>query len=202
VRALRQNPERSGYGWEALGVHYRWRGDTEKEKQAFLEGIKHSPNGRYYMRLSQIEFDRKNFPEAEEYAVKGAAILSDDFKAQGVCGYVFFFQNKLTEAAPYLSKAIMLGSDNGNHFAMMAYIFLVNGKPQDARNLLLDGFKKAHNPNEQYYCVLGRAEEELGNYQEALTHYQKATRINSQSYWGQQAQRGMERIQETGGGEN
>jgi len=195
VRALRQNPERSAYGWEVLGVHYRWKEDFNGEENAFIEAIKHSPNGRYYMRIAQIEVEKKNYPEAEKWAKQGAAILSDDFKAHGLYGYILFFQNKMAEAAPELSKAIALRSNDPNHYSMMATIYLSKGEPEEAKNILVLGLKMASKPNEQYACVFGRVEEELGNYKNAMIHYQNAYRMNPRSYWGQQAMEGYQRVE-------
>jgi tetratricopeptide (TPR) repeat protein len=194
IRQLEQHPERSGYGWEVLGVYYRQKGDKEQEEWTLKEAVKHSRNGRYFMRLAQIEIGRGNYAKAELYADTAVQILPDDFHALGLLGYTCFFQNKLAEASPVLSKAINLGSDDINHWSMIAFILFQNGDLSNARDLLLTAMKKVKYHNEQFYCIFGMVEEKLGNYSDALKYYNQTLKLNPTTYWGESAKEGSSRL--------
>ena len=202
IRQLKLDPARSGYGWEVLSVKYRDRGDTDAEFSALQEAVKYSPNGRYYLRMAQIETQRNRLKEAEPYARIAVEKLPEEFVAQGLYGYILFTQNRFDEAAKALSQAILHRSVDSNHYSMLAYIYLQKGEIEEAKNILTLGLKQAKKHNEQFYCIFGMVEEQLGNKDYASMHYNRAARLNPGSYWGQQAAARLKNVQsELGDGE-
>ncbi|TKJ40113.1 hypothetical protein CEE37_10280 [candidate division LCP-89 bacterium B3_LCP] len=196
VKHLKLDPIRSGYGWEVLSVYFRDKGDTGREESILQEAIRHSPNGRYFMRLAQIEIARGSYDKAEPLAREAALKLPDDFHAHGLYGYTLFFQSKMPQAGPALSRAIQLGSTDGNHYSMLANIYLGRDKPEEAKKMLLAGMKQTRKQNEQFHCIFGMVEEALGNSGAAVMHYNRAVQRNPGSPWGRQAAEALKRINE------
>ncbi|MDP8205574.1 MAG: hypothetical protein P9L92_02835 [Candidatus Electryonea clarkiae] len=180
---LRMDPERSAYGYEVLGMHYRRKGDIQKEENAYLNAVKHEENERYFLRIGQIVLEKGDYLEAEDWIKKSLEVKQDFALAYGVLGKTYDEMNMFAEADSAFQKAIMLESDVGVHYANYAVFLMNHDKLEEAGNVLITGLNESEE-NAQLYYINGLFLLKVKDKSGALAEFEKCRVLEPGGMWG------------------
>lgn len=143
-------------GYLDLGKAYLVEGQLNEADSLYQLGIERNPdNTNFYIDLSVVKIQKKEFAEAEKFARKAVELSEADGRnsngdklAYTYLGTALLTQNKFQEAMPHLQKAVQLSG----------------GKDWDVLH--------------KYAVCLHNT----GNVREAINYYSAALRINSQDF--------------------
>ncbi|HEB85207.1 MAG TPA: tetratricopeptide repeat protein, partial [Bacteroidetes bacterium] len=193
VRQLERNPERSAYGWEVLGQHYRRGGDLAREEEAFRNATRTSDSPRYPIRLAQIALQQQRYGEAENYLRQALARDSTQALTWGMLGKTRLLLGDDEQGIAFLRKAVDLEPENPVHYANLALARLQLGEATAAAKVVSLGIRRCR-PTPRLYYVLGLIEDRRGNTREALAAFQRVISLEAESPWSDRARQQIDRL--------
>lgn len=157
-----------GANLNAMGIIYRKMEEKEKEEQAYLEAIQYleqEPKSKYLgeacNNLAEIYFDKGETSKAFETLEKAKEVYEAIGHKIGLCSYysvIGYYYSTLTppdyeKVIEYFTKSTKIALEekdlrqyaDGTSFLGKAYLEM--NRPQQARNILLKGFKAAEENN-------------------------------------------------------
>ncbi len=152
--------------------------DAAKCAQRALALNPRSAEGHLLLASALVEDSRA--PEAEKHMQEAIAINPQDAQAYGLLGQRLQALGKFAEANAYLEKSLELQPRQG--FAYFAYVH--NNKLTEKDRPLVDTMERlvaegGLDPRQTSFLRygLGRSLESLGNYEQALQHFDEANRV-------------------------
>ncbi|MFC2170895.1 tetratricopeptide repeat protein [Calditrichota bacterium] len=185
-RLLKLDPQRSAYGYEVLGMHYRAKGNLEKEEDAYRNAIKYDKNERYYLRLGQIMLEQLKFEEAIDLITKSLDVKPDYALAEGVLGKALDESGKTVDADSAFQKAIKIEPDVGVHYANYAVFLMKHSRIEEAGNTLEIGIANSE-PSAQLHFVNGIYLLRINRNSEALESFQRCRIVEPGGIWAVKA---------------
>ncbi len=190
-KLLVEQPLRSAYGWEVLGIHYRNQGSTDDELRCFENALQFTPllhddYPRYHSRLAELAIDAGEFDESRNHAI--AALESDSTYAlaHSLLGYIFQKSGNDSLAELHYKKSLDFDKNNSAFIANYS-TFLVGLNRADEAIINLE-YALTNSPNNiQVLLVLGTAYEANGNKTAAIKNYSRVILLAPNSNWGKMA---------------
>ena len=185
---LTQSHPRVPAGWQSLGMLYVAERRFEEAivcARKALELVPESGDAHLLFGLALMGNEGGAF-EAESHLQKVVQLKPEDLRGYSAYGLALQEMGRFEESTPYFQKVIQICPYHGQ-----AYYSLINTqKSAETRRPLLDKLLKhiedpKSSPLDRSYMhyALGKAKEDLGEFEEAMAQYDKATSLASQAWF-------------------
>lgn len=130
VDILKLYGTRGGIGFETMGNHFNYIGDTGRAEQMWREALKLIPHRRTYGNLGQLLLTKNRIPEAQFYLRKGIELDSTYAPLYMILGNSYIQEGDNLAAEPYLRHAVELDSTMAPfHFSLARCLYELDSLP-------------------------------------------------------------------------
>lgn len=164
VRMLHRDPERSYYGWEALGIHYRTQGNLEKEYDSLRMAVRFSNNWRYFARLADIAKDRRQFNVAEAYIQRALEERPNEPGSLYTLAHIQILSGHREEGKATLARCLEESPNIVSAYSLMGLLLYEDGDYTGAEEVMLKGARYAGSLDPLYYATFTLIENRLGKH--------------------------------------
>jgi len=151
------------YGWAIIERNRDWINETS----LLTSGYAASPNSVVSLtNMAYLEFDKKNYRKASEWAEKAIAILPDHMPAIFLAGHAYKNSGDSKKAELYWLKVIGLSPSYVSAYLSLGVLYYEQGRLEEAEEILGEGFKIEKTWGKLFPLALVKIN--LGKYDEAI----------------------------------
>lgn len=175
--------------WNALGLTYKERKLYNEAEDAFKQAIElDSKFSEAYNNLGVLYLDLKRYKDAIvafEKAAKNIFYTTPEL-AYNNMGYAYQMLGDMAAAERNFKEAISLNPSFSLSYTNLANLYIYQKRYQEAEAVLLKFLSVFENHLEANF-VLGKLYKEIGETEKATIYFNKIIKIDSRSYWANQA---------------
>jgi tetratricopeptide (TPR) repeat protein len=178
-RVVQVTPINNAMGYAYLGIAYQQAGDLEAAAESYTSALNATPDfPEVRTRLGTIQLQQKKYAAAEEQFRQLLTLHPDFVPVRKFLGCALAGQGKYQAARDEFEKLLNLQPDDDFTLKAMTEVSQKLAA-EDALTNLFATMKDQ--PTSEIHAQIADLEASLGNYSEAVEHYQSALKLNPEA---------------------